>query len=179
MEDVFQVGAVTSTHGLRGEVKVFPTTDDPLRYKKLKEVIADTGKGQGVLKLEQVRFFKQMVIVKFKGIDDINEAEKYKGAKLYVTRENAVDLGEDEYFLADLVGLKAQTEEGEPLGTLADVIQTGANDVYAIRQENGKELLVPAIKDCIKAIDMSGGIIVIRLLPGLREANEGNKGGVS
>lgn len=173
MEDVFQVGAIANTHGLRGEVKVYPTTDDPARYRELEEVIADTGKQQMTLELERVRFFKQMVIVKFKGIDDINDAEKYKGAKLYVTRENALDLGEDEYFVADLVGLRAETEEGEELGTLKDILQTGANDVYVIRQGNGKDLLVPAIRDCVKKIDTENGRIVVHLLPGLREANEG------
>ncbi len=169
MEDLLQVGAVTSTHGLRGEVKVFPTTDDPARYKTLKEVILDTGKQQVILELAGVRFFKKMVIVKFKGIDDINDAQQYKGAKLYVTREQAVPLEEDEYFLADLVGLTAVTDEGEVLGTVADVLQTGANDVYIIKQEKGGELLIPAIKDCIKRIDISGGRMEVHLLPGLRE----------
>lgn len=167
MEDLFQVGAITNSHGLRGEVKVFPTTDDPSRYKDLKEVIVDTGKQRVILEIAGVRFFKQMVIVKFKGIDDINEVLKYKGAKLYVTRENAVELSEDEYFLADLVGLHAETEEGEALGSVKNVLQTGANDVYVIQKEDGKELLVPAIKDCVKDIDIKGGRIVLHLLPGL------------
>ncbi len=167
MEDLFQVGAVTNTHGLRGEVKVFPTTDDPARYKELKEVIADTGRQRFVLEIAGVRFFKQMVIVKFKGIDDINDVLKYKGAKLYVTRENAVKLEEGEYFLADLVGLRAETEEGKALGSIRDVLQTGANDVYVIQNEDGKDLLVPAIKDCVKEIDLEGGRIVVHLLPGL------------
>lgn len=167
MEDLFQVGAVTNTHGLRGEVKVFPTTDDPARYKELKEVIADTGRQRFVLEIAGVRFFKQMVIVKFKGIDDINDVLKYKGAKLYVTRENAVKLEEGEYFLADLVGLRAETEEGKVLGSIRDVLQTGANDVYVIQNEDGKDLLVPAIKDCVKEIDLEGGRMVVHLLPGL------------
>lgn len=176
MEDLLQVGAITSTHGLRGEVKVFPTTDDPARYKKLKEVILDTGKQQLQMEIAGVRFFKQMVIVKFKGIDNINEVEAYKGAKLYVTRENAVELGEDEYFFADLVGLVAVTEDGEELGTVADVLPTGANDVYVIKPKQGKELLVPAIKECIRKVDLDGGNMTIRLLPGLRELNDGKAG---
>lgn len=173
MEELFQVGAVTNTHGLRGEVKVFPTTDDPARYHKLKEVILDTGKQQLTLEIERVRFFKQMAIVKFKGIDTINDVEKYKGAKLYVTRENALELREDEYFVADLVGLRVVTQEGEALGELSSVLQTGANDVYVIRQKNGKDLLIPAIRDCVKKIDPAGGCITVHLLPGLREMNEG------
>lgn len=173
MEDLLQVGAVTGTHGLRGEVKVFPTTDDPARYGTLKEVVADTGKQQVVFKIQRVRFFKQMVIVKFVGMDDINEAEAYKGAKLYVTREHALELREDEYFFADLAGLKVQTDEGEVLGTLKDILQTGANDVYVIAREKKKDLLVPAIKDCIKDVDIDGGKMTVHLLPGLLEASEG------
>ena len=172
MEDLLQVGAVTTTHGLHGEVKVFPTTDEPARYKVLKEVVADTGKRQVVLEVTNVRFFKQMVIVKFKGIDRIEDAEPLKDAKLYVTREYAVPLAEDEYFLADLAGLAVYTEEGEELGTIKDILQTGANDVYVIDLKQGKELLVPAIKDCIKKVDLDGGKMIIHLLPGLREMND-------
>ncbi len=172
-EDLLQVGAVTSTHGLRGEVKVFPTTDDPARYKKLKEVIADTGKSRQVLKIEQRRFFKQMVILKFAGINHIDEAEPLKGAKLYVTREHAVSLAEDEYFFADLAGLRVETEEGEVLGVLSDILQTGANDVYVISQENQKDLLIPAIKECIKQVDIEGSRMIVHLLAGLREMNKG------
>lgn len=134
MENLFQVGAITGTHGLRGELKVYPTTDEPARYETLKEVLLDTGKEQLTLKIERVRFAKQMVIVKFAGMNDINEVEKYKGAKLYVTRENALELREDEYYFADLAGLTVQTEEGNVLGTVKDILQTGANDVYVDRK---------------------------------------------
>ncbi len=173
MEDLFQIGAVTSTHGLRGELKVYPTTDEPARYHKLKEVILDTGKEQLSLKIEHARLFKQMVIIKFEGFDHINEVEKFKGAKLYVTRENALELGEDEYYFADLAGLRVETEEGQLLGKVTDILQTGANDVYVIGRERQKDLLIPAIKDCVKQIDLENGRMVIHLLPGLLEASEG------
>ena len=106
MEDFFQVGVITSTHGIKGEVKVFPTTDDAKRFKRLKEVILDTGKERLELEIEGVKFFKQFVILKFKGIDNINDVEKYRKASLLVTRKNAVKLDKDEYFVADLIGLK-------------------------------------------------------------------------
>ena len=124
MEDLLQVGVITTTHGVRGEVKVFPTTDDPARFKKLKNVILDTGKEKLELEIAGVKFFKNMVILKFKGIDDINDVEKYRKKSLYVTRENAVKLKKDEYFIADLIGMKVSTDEGEELGTLSDVMQT-------------------------------------------------------
>ena len=129
MEDLLQVGVITSTHGIRGEVKVFPTTDDVSRFKKLKNVILDNGKEHRDLEIESVKFFKNMVILKFKGIDNINDVEKYKKAPLFVTRENAVPLEEDEYFIADLIGLKVVSDEGEDLGIIADVLQTGANEI--------------------------------------------------
>lgn len=168
MEELLQVGVITSTHGIRGEVKVFPTTDDAARFKSLKNVILDNGKEKRDLEITSVKFFKNMVILKFKGIDNINDVEKYKKAPLFVTRENAVPLAENEYFIADLIGLKAMSDEGEELGEIYDVLQTGANDVYIIRKEGAPELLVPAIKDCVKLIDLEAGIIELHLLPGLR-----------
>ena len=135
MENLLQVGVITSTHGIRGEVKVFPTTDDPNRFRKLKQVILDTGKEQLDMEIASVKFFKNQVIVKFKGIDDINDVEKYRKAGLYVTRENAVPLGENEYFIADLIGLRVISDEEEELGVIDDVLQTGANDVYIVKKE--------------------------------------------
>ena len=129
MEDLLQVGIITSTHGVRGEVKVYPTTDDPRRFRRLKEVVLDTGKEKMNLEIEGVKFFKQFVILKFKGLDNINDIEKYRQKSLYVTRKNAVRLQRNEYFIADLIGLKVQDEDGKELGTVKDVIETGANDV--------------------------------------------------
>ena len=168
MEDMLQVGVITQTHGIRGEVKVFPTTDDAARFKKLKKVTLDNGKECRELEIASVKFFKNLVILKFKGIDNINDVEKYKKAPLYVTREDAVPLGENEYFIADLIGLKVISDEGEELGILDDVLQTGANDVYVVKCDNGEEILVPAIKDCVKNVDIEGNEITLHLLPGLR-----------
>ena len=122
-EDLLQVGAILDTHGLRGEVKVFPTTDDVSRYDYLEDVILVDKDGKEIdLVVEKVRYFKNLVIVKFEDIDNINDVEKYKKCNLYVTRENAVELEEDKYFVADLVGLMARTDEGEELGKLKDVL---------------------------------------------------------
>lgn len=167
MEDFFQVGIITSTHGLKGEVKVFPTTDDARRFKRLKEVIVETEKERITMEIEGVRFFKQLVILKFKGIDDINAVEKYRKSRLLVTRENAVRLGRDEYFVADLMGLKVLDEDGTGLGVLKDVIETGANDVYVITLNDGRELLLPAIRQCVLEVDVEAGFIRIHILEGL------------
>ena len=167
MEDRFQVGVITTTHGVRGDVKVFPPTDDSKRFRKLKEVILDTGKEEKVLEVEGVKFFKNLVILKFRDYDNINDIEKYKGCSLYVTRANAVRLKRDEYFVADLIGMDVFLEDGQPFGTLKDVMETGANDVYVIEMSDGREVLVPAIKDCIRKVEPEAGRMEIHLLPGL------------
>ena len=167
MEYLLQVGIITSTHGVRGEVKVYPTTDDPRRFRRLKEVVLDTGKEKMNLEIEGVKFFKQFVILKFKGLDNINDIEKYRQKSLYVTRKNAVRLQRDEYFIADLIGLKVQDEDGKELGTVKDVIETGANDVYEVEMTDGKSLLLPAIKQCILNVDVENGTMQVHVLEGL------------
>lgn len=167
MEDLLQVGIITSTHGVRGEVKVYPTTDDPRRFRRLKEVVLDTGREKLNLEIEGVKFFKQFVILKFKGLDNINDIEKYRQKSLYVTRKNAVRLQRDEYFIADLIGLKVQDEDGTELGTVKDVIETGANDVYEVEMADGRSLLLPAIKQCILNVDAENGMMQVHVLEGL------------
>ena len=162
-----QVGIITSTHGVRGEVKVYPTTDDPRRFRRLKEVVLDTGKEKMNLEIEGVKFFKQFVILKFKGLDNINDIEKYRQKSLYVTRKNAVRLQRDEYFIADLIGIQVVSDEGEELGTISDVLQTGANDVYEVEMADGKSLLLPAIKQCILNVDVENGTMQVHVLEGL------------
>ena len=169
MENLLRVGVITTTHGVRGEVKVFPTTDAPQRFKKLKKVILDTGKEQLDLDVQSVKFFKNLVILKFKQFDNINEVEKYKNADLLVTRENAVKLKPGEYFIVDLIGLQGVSDEGENLGELTDVIQTGANDVYVFTKKGEADLLVPKIPDCVKEINLEKGTVLVHLLPGLRD----------
>lgn len=167
MEDMFRVGVISSTHGVRGEVKVFPTTDDAARFNDLKTVFLDTGKELLKLEISGVKFFKNMVILKFKGYDNINDIECYRGRELWITRDQAVPLGEDENFVADLIGLSVVTDEGETLGVMKDVMFTGANDVYVVERENGKELLLPAIKDCILDVDLEAGVMKVHVLDGL------------
>lgn len=166
-EQNLQVGVITSTHGIKGEVKVYPTTDDAARFKALKEVILDTGKEQIPLEIENVKFFKQYVILKFKGIDNINDIEKYRKMPLLVTREDAVELEEDEYFITDMIGMRVLTEDGEDFGILKDVMETGANDVYVIDSDAHGEVLVPAIHECILKVDIKKQEMWIHLLDGL------------
>ena len=127
----------------------------------------DTGKERLTMEIESVKFFKQYVILKFRGYDSINDIEKYKRAKLLVTRDKAVKLKKDEYFIADLIGLKVVTEDGESFGTLKDVLATGANDVYVVERPDTSEVLLPAIKECILNVDMEQGCISVHIMDGL------------
>jgi len=167
MENLLRVGVISSTHGVKGEVKVFPTTDDSARFKQLKKVILDTGREQIDLEIEGVKFFKNMVILKFKGYDSIEEIEKYKGKDLLITRDLAVKLGPDENFIFDLIGLTVVKDDGEELGTLTDVIKTGANDVYEVKMTDGREVLLPAIKECVLNVDLQQKTVTVHMMDGL------------
>ena len=167
MEDLLQIGVITTTHGVRGEVKVFPTTDDPMRFKKLKQVILDTGKEQIELEVAGARFFKNLVILKFKGIDNINDIEMYKGRDLWVPREEAQELDEDEYYIGDLIGMEVVLEDNTHFGTLKDVMETGANDVYVVETSDGEEILLPAIRDCILDVNVEEKRMTVHVLEGL------------
>lgn len=167
MEQLLKIGVITSTHGVRGEVKVFPTTDDSARFRELRSVFLDTGGELLTLEIQSVKFFRQFVILKFKGIDNMNDIEKYKRCPLLVDREHAVPLEEDEYFIADMLGMEVITENGEKLGRLKDVIETGANDVYVVHSEAHGEVLLPAIKDCILDVDVENQKMKVHLMEGL------------
>lgn len=167
MEKYLRVGVISSSHGVRGEAKIFPTTDDVQRFKKLKICILDTGREYKELHIESVKFFKQMVILKFKEITSIDELMPYKGKDLLVTRDQAVKLEENEYFICDLIGLRVVTDEGEDFGVLTDVIQTGANDVYEVKRPDGKEVLLPVIDECILDVDLEKQQVTAHIMPGL------------
>jgi 16S rRNA processing protein RimM len=167
MENYLRVGVITTTHGIRGEVKVFPTTDDPNRFNDLKQLYLDTGKELITLEIEGVKFFKQLVILKFKGIDNINDIEKYRGKDLLITRDNAVKLEKDEYFIFDLIDSEVITDEGEKLGVLVEILTTAANDVYIVKTADNKEILLPSIKECILDVDVESKKITVHLMNGL------------
>ncbi len=169
MDDLLKVGVIANTHGIAGEVKVFPTTDDVKRFKKLKTVILEPEKENQTLHITQVKFVKNMAVLRFAEYNNINEIQGFRGKGLYITRDQAVPLGENENFIADLIDLDVYSTEGEYLGVLTDVISTGANDVYVVKQEDGHELLLPAILHCIRDVDLESGRITAFLMPGLRE----------
>ena len=168
MVERFQVGAVAGTHGLKGELKIFPMTDDPRRFKKGVALILDTGRGDLDLTVESARQQGRFVILRCQEITSIEEAERFRGKPLYVRREDAIPLREGEHYVADLIGMRVVDEEGTLLGTMTDVIETGANDVYAMDRADGSgEALFPAIAECVLSISEETRTITIHVMPGL------------
>ena len=169
MEEYLRVGVFANTHGIGGEIKVYPTTEDLDRFRRLKKLVMETRKGERIpLEVEKVRFFKGMAILKFREFDNINQIERYKGSDLLVAREDAIPLEEGEFYVADLLGLPVLDEEGRELGRLKEVLPTGANDVYVV-DTGSRELLLPAIDECILEICPEKGYLRVHLMEGLEE----------
>jgi len=167
MDEFLSVGVITTAHGVHGEVKVFPTTDDVKRFKKCKELLLDKGNGPERIKVQGVKFFKQFVIIKLDGINTMDDALLLKNKPLLVTRDMAVKCEEDEYFIADLIDVKVYDEDDNYIGNISEVYQTGANDVYEIKRSDESTVLIPAIKECIKSVDIKNCKMIIHIMDGL------------
>ena len=167
MQKNLEIGQIVNTFGIKGFVKVNPFVDDISRFDDLKNVFVKSNKNLKELEVEEVKYHKNMVLLKFKGIDRVEEAELLRNSYLEVDRENAIELQEGEYFIADLLGLNVVTEQNEFLGKLEDIFNTGSNDIYVVKSEDGKQLLLPAISEVIKEINLKQGKIVVHLLEGL------------
>ena len=166
MQKKLEVGQIVNTHGIKGEIKVVPFTDDISRFDKLKKVYVKTKKENKLYQIEGVRYHKNMVLLKLQGIDNPEQAELLKNSFLEIDWEDAVPLKEGTYFIADLIGLEVYTDEGNLLGKVDDIYNTGANDIYVVKDELGKTILLPGIKDVIKQVILDEKIIV-HLIPGL------------
>ena len=164
-EQYLEVGKITNVHGIMGEVRVQPWADSPDFLCQFKTLYVDSS--HWPIQVERARVHKNMVILKFDGVDTMNEVEGWRQKDLLITRDQAVPLQEDEFFITDLIGLTVVTDEGDTLGTLTDVMETGANDVYCVKTPEGKELLLPAIHDCILDVDLDKEEMLVHVLPGL------------
>ena len=167
MQKKLEIGQIVNTHGIKGEIKVTPFTNDITRFDDLKEVYVKSKKESKLYKVEGVRYHKNMVLLKLESIDNPEDAEKLKNSYLEIDRKDAVPLEEGTYFIADLIGLEVYTDDGKLLGKVDDIYNTGANDIYVIKDELGKQVLLPGIKDVIKNVDLEGGKITVHLIPGL------------
>ena len=167
MQENLEIGQIVNTFGIKGFVKVNPFVDNISRFDDLKKVYIKKQKTIKEFEVEEVKYHKNMVLVKFRGIDKVEEAESLRNSYLEVDRENAIDLEEGEYFIADLLGLDIITDEGKILGKLEDIFNTGSNDIYVVKDEAGKQILLPAISEVIKEINLEEKKIVVHLLEGL------------
>ena len=168
LEEYLRIGIITSPHGIKGEVKVFPSTDDPERFLQVKDVVVETAKGRQTMQIQGTKYFKNMVILKLSGINSMNEAELFRNADILIHRSQSAPLEEGHYFIVDLIGLEVYEKERH-VGTVTDFLQTGANNVYVVTKEDGKELLLPDIPDCILKVDIEENRLEVYILPGLED----------
>lgn len=166
-QEYFEVGQIVNTFGVKGLLKVKTFTDNIKRFEELKTVYICKKNELQKVEIEEVKYHKDMVLLKVKGIDNLNEAEKYKGLFLKIDRKDAKKLPEGTYFIADLLGLEVYTDEGVLLGKVDDIFNNGANDVYVVKDELGKQLLLPGTKEVLKQIDLDNEKIIVHLLKGL------------
>ncbi|WP_069649678.1 ribosome maturation factor RimM [Caloranaerobacter ferrireducens] len=164
MIDFIKVGKIVNTHGIKGELKILPLTDDMTRFEELEYVYVEKQK----IEIEDVWYKKNFVMLKFKGFDNINDVLCFKGKYVYVDKENAIELPEDTYFIFQIIGLNVYLKNGKFLGEIKDVIQTGSNDVYVVKNDN-REYLIPAIKEVIKEINLDDKKVIIDPLEGMIE----------
>lgn len=169
MNDLLQIGRITGSHGVRGEVSVYSLTDDPRRFSVLKDcfLVTEDFSSKVPMKASRARIAADKVLLKLEGVDDRDAADALKGRYLAVTRENAVRLKPDTYFICDLIGCTVVDEEAGTLGVIADILQNGATDIYVVKRENAKDLLLPAIRQVVREVDIASGIVRVRLLEGL------------
>lgn len=167
MADYFVIGKIVNTQGIKGEVRLIPTTDDVNRFKNLKEIYLSKNNDLSIYEIENVRFHKQFVLLKFKGIDNMTDAERLKNIEVKIPKEMAIPCQKDEYYISDLYDIKVYTEEDEYLGIIDDIIFTGANDVYVVKKDDS-QILIPAIKQCILNVNIEEKTMKVHLLEGLR-----------
>ncbi len=162
-----EIGQIVNTFGIKGFVKVKPWVNDVTRFDDLKTVYIKIRKEQKELQIEEVKYHKNMVLLKFKGINTVEQAEELRNAYIEIDRKDAIPLEEGTYFIADLLGTEVYSDEGEKLGMLDDIYNTGSNDIYVVKNELGKSILLPGIPDVIKDVNIEEKKIVVHLLKGL------------
>lgn len=167
MQNLLEIGQIVNSYGIKGFLKVVPYTDDITRYSNLKEIYIEKNKKFEKMEIEEVKYHKNLVLLKLKGIDDINETLKYKNCYIKIDRKDAVDLPENSYFIVDLINIEVYTEEDKYLGKIIDIFPTGSNDVYVVKDELGKQILLPAIREVIKKVDIENKKMIVHLLEGM------------
>jgi 16S rRNA processing protein RimM len=152
MFEYLQIGKIVNTHGVKGEVKLIPLTDDPHRFEELEWVYIEKDGRMDKYTIQQIKYIKGSVIIKFAGMDSPEQANEFRDCFVLIDRKNAVKLPEDSFFICDIIGCSVYDEKGNLLGELSDVLQTGSNDVYIVRNASGKDILLPALKSVVRSI---------------------------
>ncbi len=166
-QEYFEIGQIVNHFGIKGMVKVNPFTDDISQFEKLKSILLVKDEKLSEVEIEETKYSKNQVLLKLKGIDTVEEAEKYRGCYLKIARSNSKKLPKDTYFIADLLGLTVYTDENILLGKVEDIYNSGANDIYVIKSEDGKQILLPGTKEVIKQIDLEQERITVHIIKGL------------
>ena len=167
MTKYLEIGQIVNTFGIKGMVKVNPFTDDIKRFDKLKTIYIENKKSRKEYKIEEVKYHKNMVLIKLKGVNTPEEADLLRQSYLLVDREKEEPLEEGVYYIVDLLGLEVYTDENQLLGTVQDIFNTGSNDIYVVKDELGKQILLPGISDVIKEVNLTDKRIIVHLIKGL------------
>ena len=166
-KEMLEIGQIVNTFGVKGMIKIVPYTDDVKRFDNLKTIYVVTRNKKTEYEIEEIKYHKNMVLAKLKGVDTMNDAELLKQSSVQIERKDAIHLEKDTYFIVDLIGLKVITDENEELGNIVDIFNTGSNDIYVVKDELGKQILLPAISEVIKSIDIENKKIIVHLMKGL------------
>ena len=169
MQDLLEIGQIVNYYGIKGFLKVIPFTDNVKRYDNLKTIYIEKNQKLQEMEIEEVKYHKNLVLLKLKGIDDINQTQQFKNCYIKIDRKDAVSLPKNSYFIVDLIDMEVYTEEGNLLGKIIDIFPTGSNDVYVVKDEIGKQILLPAISDVIKNVDVPNKKMIVHLIEGLGE----------
>lgn len=163
MDKYIEIGKIVNTYGIKGQLKIVPYTDNIKRFEKLKKIYIN----EKEYLIENVKYIKNIVILKLQGINTIEQAEEYRNLYIYIDKKDAIKLPKDTYFIRDLIGIEVYTNDGEKLGIIDDIFKTGSNDVYVVRNSLGKQILLPAISSVIEKIDLENKKVIVNLIKGL------------
>lgn len=167
MERYLEIGQIVNTFGIKGQVKVNPFTEDIKKFDKLNEIYVEKKKELQLFQIENVNYNKHTIILKLKGIDTIEQAEEYRNCYIKIDREKEEKLPEGVYYIVDLLGLDVYTDEGKLLGKVDDIYNTGSNDIYVVKDELGKQILLPGIEEVLKQVDLENKKIIVHIINGL------------
>lgn len=167
MTDYFEIGQIVNTFGIKGMVKIKPFTENLEQFEELKKIYIKNKKSKKEYKIQEVKYHKQMVLIKFEGVENLEEADLLRGSYVLIDRKDAKPLEEGTYYIVDLLGLEVYTDENILLGKVDDIYNTGSKDIYVVKDNLGKQVLLPGIEEVVKKVDLENKKIIVHIIPGL------------